>query len=92
MSLGILPAAPVAANTEPDAESPPSVDLPEEAFTQEEDGVGATMTGVFFLLFFSVVWIGVTAVATCNHDHRSRLAARLKEYALSIHTNKHAFN
>ena len=78
VSLGILPAAPVAANTEPDAEPPPSVDLPEEAFTQEEDGVGATMTGVFFLLFFSVVWIGVTAVATVvitgdlAEQHRTR--------------------
>lgn len=64
VSLGILPAAPVAENTEADAERAPSVDVPEEAFDQEEDELGATITGMFFLLFFSVFWIGGTAVAT----------------------------
>ena len=64
VSLGILPAAPVAANTEADAERAPSVDVPEEAFDQEEDELGATITGMFFLLFFSVFWVGGTAVAT----------------------------
>ncbi|MEC8780166.1 MAG: DUF3592 domain-containing protein [Candidatus Thermoplasmatota archaeon] len=64
VSLGILPAAPVATNTESDAERTPSVELTEEAFDQEEDEAGATMIGVFFLLFFSVFWIGGTAVAT----------------------------
>ena len=64
VSLGILPAAPVAANTETDAGRAPSVELTEEAFDQEEGEAGATMIGVFFLLFFSVFWIGGTAVAT----------------------------
>lgn len=64
VSLGILPAAPVAANTEPDVERTPSVELTEEAFDQEEVGAGATLFAAFFLLFFSVFWIGGTAVAT----------------------------
>ena len=64
VSLGILPAAPVAVNTEPDAEPTTSVDLPEEAFNHVEDEAKATMMGVFFLLFFSVFWVGGTAVAT----------------------------
>lgn len=64
MSLGILPAAPVAENTEADAERAPSVDVPEQAFDQEEDELGATITGMFFLLFFSMFWVGGTAVAT----------------------------
>ena len=78
VSLGILPAAPVAANTEPDTEPTTSVDLPEEAFTQEEDEADVTMAGVVFLLFFSVFWIGGTAVATVvitgdlAEQHRTR--------------------
>ena len=64
VSLGILPAAPVAANTEPDVERTPSVELTEEAFDQEEVEAGATLFAAFFLLFFSVFWIGGTAVAT----------------------------
>ena len=64
VSLGILPAAPVAANTEPDVERTPSVELTEEAFDQEEVEAGATLFATFFLLFFSVFWIGGTAVAT----------------------------
>ena len=63
VSLGILPAAPVTGNTETNAERAPSDDLPEEAFTQQEEA-DVTMTGVVFLLFFSVFWVGGTAVAT----------------------------
>ena len=72
VSLGILPAAPVAENTEADAERVPSVDVPEEAFDQEEDELGATLFAAFFLLFFSVFWIGGTAVATVVITGRSQ--------------------
>ena len=77
VSLGILPAAPVTGNTETNAERAPSDDLPEEAFTQQEEA-DVTMTGVVFLLFFSVFWIGGTAVATVvitgdlAEQHRTR--------------------
>ena len=47
-----------------DVERTPSVDVPEEAFDQEEDELGATLFAAFFLLFFSVFWVGGTAVAT----------------------------
>ena len=61
--MGILSAAPVVANAEAVRDQATSASLPEGPFVQEDASEG-TMAGVLFLLFFSVFWIGGTAVAT----------------------------